>query len=298
MHTRARIFTVMLSLALLASLTLACSLPGIPGFGGPTAEEDTPAAPAPPSEETPVDEEACGDGVCDASENPETCPQDCEAPEVETPALPPEATVPFGLDVEALEGLTSYAYSFHIDGLSTMAGGAEKVVLDIEGKRQSAPTQAEHLKFSSTSNGDTTAMEVIYIEDLGKMWMREGSDAWQEMPVMDESMLQIFDAFSMFYWWDTVFVGDPEDVQYLGQETMNGVASHHYKGADSASWGAFATGCSFASVQDEIWVAVDGNYPVKRELNAEADCQGESGTFSFLMEIQSVNQPLDISPPM
>jgi hypothetical protein len=295
MHTRVRIFTMMLCLALLVSLTLACSLPGIPGLSGPTTEEDTPSA---PMEETPVDEPRCGDGVCDASENAESCAEDCEAAEVETPAPAPEDTPPFGLDVEALEGLTSYAYTFHIDGLSTMEGGAEKVVLDIEGKRQSAPTQAEHLKFSSTSNGDTTAMEVIYIEDVGKMWMREGTDAWQEMPVMDESMLQIFDAFSMFYWWDTIFVGDPEDVQYLGQEMMNGVASHHYKGADSASWGAFATGCSFASVQDEIWVAVDGNYPVKRELNAEADCQGESGTFSFLMEIQSVNQPLDISPPM
>jgi hypothetical protein len=296
MDKRARILTVMLSLAILVSLTLACSIPGLPGGGGVTpSEEETPGLP--PAGETPASEEQCGDGVCAGPENAENCPQDCAPPEA-SPA-PPEEEMPFGLDVDALDGLDSYAYTLHMDGLSSAEGAAEELLLDIEGKRQSAPTRAEHLKFSSSSDGDTEDLEVVYIEDAGKMWMREGSDAWQELPVMDEGMLQMFDAFSMFYWWDALFVGDPEDTQYVGQEVVNGVACHHYRAAESASWGgAFLSGCTFASVEDDIWVAVDGAFPVKRQLNAEADCQGEGGKFSFLMEVRDVNQPLNITPPM
>ncbi len=296
MDTRARVLTMAMSLMLLVSLTMACSLPGLPGVSDVVpSEEETPEASAPPAEEPAAGEQICGDGVCEGAENQETCPQDCGEPEAETP---PEEELPFDLDVDALDGLNSYAYTLHIDGLSTMAGSAEEMVLDIEGRRQALPTKAEHLKFSSTSDGTVTAMEMIYIEEQTKMWMREGDEAWQEVPVMDESLLDVFDAFSMLYWWDALFVGDPEDVQYAGQETVNGVACDHYRSAESASWGAFTIGCSVASVEDDIWVAVDGRYPVKRQMSAQADCEGESGAFNFSMEISDVNQPLGITPPM
>jgi hypothetical protein len=297
MDTRARLLTMTLSLILLVSLTMAC-LPGLPGGGGTTpTEEETPEVSAPPEEQPPASEQVCGDGVCEGPETQETCPQDCGEPGGETP-LPPEEQLPFDMSMDALSNLDSYAYTLHMEGLSTMAGSAEQVVLDIEGKRQAAPTKAEHLKFSSTSDGDTQAMEFIYIEDQGKMWVRESGESWQEMPLMDESMLQMFDMFSMTYWWDSLFVGDPEDAQYLGQEVVNGVAADHYSSAGSASWGAFLSGCTFASAADDIWVAVDGRFPVKRQLDVQADCQGESGRLNFYMEVSDVNQPLNITPPM
>jgi hypothetical protein len=296
MSTRARVLTMALSLILLVSLTMACSLPGLPSVSDvvPT-EEETPEGAAPPAEEPPAAEPFCGDGVCDGTETQESCPQDCGEPEGETP---PTEELPFDMNMDALAGLDSYAYTLHIDGLSTMAGGAEEVLLDIEGKRQAAPTKAEHLKFSSTSDGEVTAMEFVYIEDQGKMWVRESGESWQEMPLMDESMLDMFDMFSMMYWWDSLFVGDPEDARYLGQEVVNGIPADHYQSAESASWGAFLSGCTFASAADDIWVAVDGRFPVKRQLNVEANCEGEAGRLNFLMEISDVNQPLNITPPM
>jgi len=274
MNNRKRVLTAVLGLTLMVSLTLACTLPGLPGLGGPVTEEETPAPP-PPAEGTPA-----------------------PPPPAEVTPEPPPGEMPFELDVEALENLSSYAYSLHIDGLSGMAGAAEEVVLDIEGQRQSQPTKAEQLSFSSVTDGDATSMEIVYIEDLGKMWIREAGDAWQEVPVVDESMLSIFDAFSMSYWWGILFVGDPEDVQYVGQEMMNGVQSHHYRSAEGSLWGAFATGCAFASVQDDSWVAVDGNFPVKRELHASVDCQDQSGEINFSMEVRDINQPLNITAPM
>jgi len=274
MNNRTRVLTTVLGLTLMVSLTLACTLPGLPGLGGPVTEEETPAPP-PPAEGTPA-----------------------PPPPAEVTPEPPPEEMPFGLDVEALENLSSYAYSLHIDGLSAMEGSAEELVLDIEGQRQSQPTKAEQLSFSSVSDGDSTSMEIVYIEDLGKMWIREAGDAWQEVPVVDESMLSIFDAFSMLYWWDILAVGDPEDVQYVGQEMMNGVQAHHYRSAEGSLWGAFAAGCTFASVQDDIWVAVDGSFPVKRELRAGVDCQDQSGEIHFSMEVRDINQPLNITAPM
>jgi hypothetical protein len=296
MDKRSRLLTVLLSLALLVSLTMAC-IPGLPGLGGEVTEE-TPAPPPPPAAETPISGARCGDGVCDGPENPANCPQDCPPPAGETPEPPPPPEeLPFDMDVDALGDLDSYAFKFHLEGASTAEGTVEHVTLDIEGQRQSRPTRAEQLSFSSVTDDDTTSMEIVYIEDLNKIWTREGGGQWEELPVMDPAMLQMFDAFSMVYWWDMLFTGDPGDAQYLGQEVVNGVQSHHYRTAETATWG-FTQGCTFASAQDDLWVAVDGSFPVKRQFDAAGECQGESGEVHFLMELSNVNQPVNITPPI
>lgn len=270
MDKRVKVSTAMLSLALLVSLTMACTLPGL---GGGATEEDTP--PVAPPEASP------------------TAALPAEIPT--STAVPQE--LPFGMEVGALENLDSYAYSLHMDGLSTSEGTAEEMVLDIQGQRQTRPTRAEELNFSSVSEGESSSMGFIYIEEENKIWTRDEGGAWEELPVMDPSMVSIFDSFSLVYWWDVMFVGDPEDAQYLGQENVNGVQAHHYRGAESTGWG-FTVGCTFASVQDDIWVAVDGAFPVKRAFDAEGECAGERGEVHFLMEVSNVNQPVSVSPPM
>jgi len=284
MDKRARMLTVMLSLTLLVSLTLAC-LPGLPDLGEVVTDEETPAPP-PPEGDTPV------------PPPPEEGTPAPPPPAGETPAPPPPGEEwPFELDMEALNDLDSYAYAFHLEGLGTIAGTVEHTVLDIEGQRQTSPTRAEELSFSSVTDGESTSTGFIYIEEQNKMWVREEGGEWEEMPILDPAMLSLFDSFSMFSWWNMLFVGDPQDVQYLGQEMMNGVQSHHYRATESTSWG-FAVGCTFAAVDDDIWVAVDGSFPVKRQFDAAGECQGESGEIHFLMEVSNINQPVSISPPM
>lgn len=129
------------------------------------------------------------------------------------------------------------------------------------------------------------------------MWSREGGGAWQEVPLMDAGMLQMFDVFSMGFWWNNLFAGDPATARLVGQETVNGVLTDHYTISETAAW-QFAIGCTFASVQDDTWVAVDGNFPVKRQFDAAGECQGESGEVHFRMDVSNINQPVSISPPM
>jgi hypothetical protein len=292
MDKRTKSLTLLLSLALLVSLTMAC-IPGLPGLGGGTTEEETPVPP-PPAVETPVSEGRCGDGVCDGPENPQNCPEDCE------PLAPPPPggeEAPFDVDVEALNNLDSYAYVFRFEGLSTSTGAVEHVTLDIEGRRQNRPTRAEQLSFSSTDDGQPTTLEFIYIEEQSKIWTREDGGQWEEIPVMDSAMLGMFDAFSLGFWWNALFTGSVESARLVGQEMVNGVQTNHYQTTETAAW-AFAVDCNWGSVQDDAWVAVDGNFPVKRQFDAAGECEGESGEVHFLMEISNINQPVNISPPM
>jgi hypothetical protein len=201
------------------------------------------------------------------------------------------------MDIEGLNNLNSYAYSFHLEGLSSTAGAVEHTNLQIEGQRQSSPSRAEQLSFFSVTDGETTGTEFIYIEEQDTMWVREGEGAWEEVPVLDPSMLSLFDAFSIFSWWNMLFTGSPQDVQYVGQEMMNGVQTNHYRTAEATGWG-FTVGCTFASVQEDIWVAVEGSFPVKRQFDAAGECEGEEGEINFLMEVSNINQPVNISPPM
>jgi len=290
----------MLSLTVLVSLTLACSLPGVPAVSDivPGGDE-TPGAP--PPVDTPVGEQQCGDGVCDGAENAETCPQDCAAPPGETPEAPPTAETaapvgPYEANVDALNNLDSYAYAFHFEGLSTTTGAVEHTSLDIQGKRQNRPTRAEQLSFSS-SDGSPSSTEFVYIEDQGKMWTREGGGTWEEIPMFDESMVSIFDAFSMGFWWGALFGTTAQEAQLLGQEIVSGVLTNHYQAVEGASY-LFGVGCSWGSSSDDAWVAVDGNFPVKRQLDASGECQGESGEVHFYMEISNINQPVSVSSPM
>jgi hypothetical protein len=290
-----RLLIVLLSLVVLASLTLACSLPGVPSVSDVIPPgEGTPAA-QPPAE-TPSSEQRCGDGLCDGPENAETCPQDCGAPPAETPVAPPVGPAgPFEANVEALNNLDSYAYTFHFEGLSTTSGAVEQATLDIQGRRQNRPTRAEALSFSS-SDGQSSTTEFVYIEDQGKMWTREGGAAWEEIPVFDQSMLGMFDAMSVGFWWSTLFGTGGQNAQLVGQETVNGVLTNHYQTVEGASY-LFSVGCSWGSSRDDAWVAVDGNFPVKRQLDASGECLGQGGEVHFAMEITNVNQPANISPP-
>jgi hypothetical protein len=289
MGEKVKLLTVILSVAVLVSLTMAC---GLGGAVGPVTEEETPAG------ETAVAEERCGDGVCSGPENSDTCPQDCVAPTAETPAAAtPAQEWPFELDEGALDNLSSYAYSLHFEGLSGASGTLEQSSLDISGRRQNVPTRAEQLSFSS-KDGESQTTEFIYIQDQNKLWTRDQGGEWQEIPGMDADMISgMFQAFSLGFWWNTLFTGNPEDVQFVGQETVNGVQTNHYQTADVTNWG-FAVGCTYASVQDDIWVAVDGAFPVKRKFDAAGECSGERGEVHFLMEVSDVNQPLNIAPPM
>jgi len=261
-------FVVVAVLSLLIAASLACG-PGAPA-APPAEESPIPAAatptppPPPPAEETPT------------------------PPPVETP----EEEIPFALEESALNDLDSYAYHFRMEFSGVTAGELQAGTLEGEGKLQNRPSRASHIIWTMTNDEDTY-MEWVFIEEEGKMWtqVEEGGE-WMEVPMTDPSMIE---SFTLLGFWGILFLEEPEDASFVGLDVVNGIPVRHYRATEFAG---VSPECTFVTAEQNWWVAVTGNYPVKGTVDASGTCEGESGEFHFLVEISNVNQPVDISPPM
>jgi hypothetical protein len=104
---RTKLLSVLLSVIVLISLTMACTLPGVPGVGGPGVEEQTPAPPPPPPAET-----ATPTSTTVATATPistEVPPTATPVPSTGTPILPTVA--PGELSQWAISAVASSEYS-------------------------------------------------------------------------------------------------------------------------------------------------------------------------------------------
>lgn len=259
-----RVWLVALAvLSLLIAASLAC---------GPSAPTTAPT-------ETPV--------LAETPEAVET-PEVAETPEVvETP----EAEEPFAMEENALNDLDSYAYHYSWKFKFVTEGELQSGSWEGDGEIQNKPTKAMHIVYN-LKNEETTYMESVYIEEEAKMWMRtEEGGEWLEIPAEDSSAMETFTLLGL---WATVSPG-AEGTSFVGLEVVNGIPTRHYK---ATAFSGISAGCTFATAEQNWWVAVTGNYPVKGSIDASGTCEGESIEYHFLEEISNVNQPMDISPPM
>ncbi len=264
----------LLVLGLLAGSALAC------GLGGPSApptEEETPAVEATPTPPPPTEE-----GTPEAAETSEA---------VETPE---EEEEPFSATTEALNQLDSFSGYVHWQGWgAAMEAEAEEVDFEIRGQRQNKPTRADHWTWTDHKEG--TTYEWIAIEAENNMWTREEDEEWQEIGMYSAEMLDMFSVFSYDFWASLFFEGLPEEATFVGQETVNGIPCRHYRSADTSGWGWVGF---MGSADFHVWIAVEGEYPVKSTGDASGTYEGETFDWHLITELTNVNQPVDISPPM
>lgn len=235
---------------------------------------------------------ACGPSAPTTA--PVETPEVGETPEaVETPevAETPEAEAPFAMEESALNDLDSYTYHFSMEFSGVTEGELQSGNWEGDGKIQNKPTKAMHIVWN-LANEEKTYMEYIYIEEEAKMWMlaEEGGE-WLEIPAEDTSAMETFTLLGL---WGTISEG-AQGTTFVGLDVVNGIPTRHYK---ATAFSGISAECTFATAEQNWWVAVTGNYPVKGGIDASGTCEGESSEFHFLEEISNVNQPVDISPPM
>ncbi len=180
--------TIML-IPLLLTLSLACSLSGLPGGG----EEETIAPPTP----TPQSEKRCGDGVCDGPENARNCPQDC-APAQETPEraaspIPPTATPEraeertYRLLYHVTENtaiaqdagnITCHIFGFRrfLDAGYVQPDGSGNVVLDLKDNPTSKVTSTRHDRYFYISTPNDPLIEIMGVQTFD--WDVDGQTLW------------------------------------------------------------------------------------------------------------------------
>lgn len=256
----------LVALAVLSLLMASCGPAAAPTPVPPTP---TPVPPTP----TPVP--------------PTPTPEAVEAPE--------EEEEPFSATTEALNQLDSFAGYVHWQGWGAAMGEeAQEVDFEIRGQRQNKPTRAEHWTWTDLKEG--TTLEWIAIEAENNMWTREEGEEWQEFGMYSSDMLEMFSIFSYDFWASLFFEGLPEEATFVGQETVNGIPCRHYRSADTSGWGWgwVVTG----SAELNVWMAVEGEYPVKSTVDVSGTYEGDAFDWHFISELSNVNQPVDISPPM
>ena len=137
------------------------------------------------------------------------------------------------------------------------------------------------------ATGTQTAFGYRIIGD--KAFISLGPDAWMETSAADaQSTVDSFKPENFM----TNF-GSLDQMQAVGDETKNGVATTHYKGTAPTSVGSMF-GLPTGTWTMEAWVAKDGGYLVSSALVGEAT----DGKFTMSVDISDLDSPNNtVEPP-
>jgi hypothetical protein len=233
----------------------------------------------------------------DETDWPANLPQCAEEPEEEQEA----SSAGLGL---AYAGLQSYRYRTQVETQSPGAAEFAETTYMWEGAFVAPDRGQESMKGSNDGVDVEGEFDGIIIGD--KMWMRLGGD-WAEMETLTRAdqlgppgLLLDFNLRNL-----TSLEGT--------EETVNDVPSLHYQfGRDEIS----GLGKKFAEqshifgeegeprdlpadLQVDLWLAEDGNWPVRMLVSASDVVDGEETRFKFSLDVTDVNDPsIKIEAPL
>lgn len=265
---------VWLSIMLLVLASLACS---VFGRAEEAIEAGKDVATKVSEVATAVDEEDLATMVPGASDE--------EEPSGEAPEGAEE-----GPDIEsdALAGLQSYRTRF-VKEWKPQEGEPEVTTIEDAHTRDPA---ARRLVIEGMA--DAEMVEIVQIVDRAWMCSKGTCNSMQADP---EEVASGFTDAVLF---------DPEDVldattaTLVGQETVNGVETRHYRLSLTAMEAAFAAQGDVTNVEGEAWVADEADLPtfaVRLEMSWTEERSEGKGQISFVYETYDVNAPFTIEPP-
>jgi hypothetical protein len=180
-----------------------------------------------------------------------------------------------------LDSLTSYRFTASTSG--STAGG------------QAAPSSAATAAtFLITGTVINKPLRALWITASGAQFILVGSQAWTSFDnttwtVIDPNAAGLAE-FLPTNNYPTWFDANAPDFKALGDESKNGVPCVHYKGSGSLLSLYGATGSPSAGLQDDLWIAKDGNYPV-------SGAYGLPGYFGYSFDVTNVNDASNIVTP-
>ena len=228
-----------------------------------------------------------------------------EMPAVEPTEKPEDNTsntaTPEALDLanvsSGLGNLNSYKASFNMSFEGTENGQSktstfgytEEFVKEPAAKRTTITGLGAMIGGTPEPNQSSGALESIEVG--GKQYSKIGDICTQITAESAPQANTMMDPNSI--------IGGVRGAQRLGNETINGVPTVHYK-VDASSLNALG----YLNGDGDVWVADPGDYVVKYTMQATATGKesffgstlGE-GTFKWDYEVSDVNQPINIQPP-
>lgn len=266
-----------------------------------TADEDaasTSAADAAPLtpvvDETPQDEPPTLASI----DTPQSSDVDLPV-EVEV-SVDPEAGIDVSVDIApegifagsaaALRALDSYRFTTSFLFTGEDDGEIESGSIELSG----AIMDADHKHFVWRDLDDGEQFEIIQLED--EAWVLDDGE-WESVPsLVAEAMSQAVLIFAPSMVWEGLFGGLEDESRYVGKESMNGVAVHHYT-SSYHEWAGIWQG-EVLDATGDVWIAEAG-YPVRYDFSATGtDEDGSRGAISWTMNLTDVGASIVIEPPL
>jgi hypothetical protein len=302
-------------IVVLAMLVLACSVCGdLGGLRSGISELQEQAT----ALATHIPEKETIEALIEEIEEPEaieevTQPEAIEAPgkDIEEPAAEQDLEgeteeVPLDLDMSmsGLEDLNSYRSDMYVKWEGTEGGEPVTGSLSVKSAFVREPPAYEMHIEGQGFEGDTDQGlgKVSFITIGDSTWFYEGeTDTWMQMPSGDSGFDEGFffapqDFFSEF---DT-----STGKRSLVPQKVNGVQCYKYTFTEKDLQVEDPEEGEIVRAQGEAFVAVDGGYMVKLDMEVEMTSKAddefaafEKGTIEMEFEVYDINQPIVIEPP-
>jgi hypothetical protein len=225
---------------------------------------------------------ACGGGSTASTAPGATAPAATTGPAA-TAAAASQAAGGAGIGgaVTALSDLTSYKFAIGMaaEGAATftlLTGGGS---MTISGTVITQPAVAMDMAMTTKDKTGASSTFAYKVVD-GKAYVSMMPDQWMETSAADAQ--STIDSFKPEKFMSSF--GSLDNLQVVGDETKNGVATTHYKGAAPTSIGS-VFGLPTGTWTMEAWVAKDGGFLVSSALTGEAT----EGKFTMTMDVTDLN---------
>ncbi len=269
-----KMLLILVSLLVLAALACNINTPGTP------TPNDGNVNPVPTGNEQ--NNTTGGQGDCP------DCP-DCSAcPTPEPTAFP---SMPVMIN-EGLSSLDSYIFAVHM--ISSGPTALDMTEYANETRRANEPSATYTRIYNTSSSAEepepSSSTTEMYSIGMESCTVSEGTDfSYSTSTAAEDEMSGMLTSLVDFQFLSS-------DPTLVGEETMNGIASRHFR--FSVPNLGVESGMEVITNQGDYWIAVDGNYLVKYVLVIEMRSSPEEvSRLEFTSELTQVNQAISIAFP-
>lgn len=195
---------------------------------------------------------------------------------------------PFSGGSAAIERLGSYRY--RVFSRITQPDTQTSNRFELQGERSG---DRERLAWADPSSN--TPFELIR---TGQNAMLNSGSGWTTLPA-DQVDAATRGVLTLRQVWQSLAGDLARTSQLVGEETINGIKTYHYT-STSQSWTqlSFAAGSKLDEAHGDVWMARDGEFPLKAQFSARGtNAHNQPVVLELGFELLDVNEPVGIDTP-
>lgn len=197
----------------------------------------------------------------------------------------------------ALANLTSYKFTMKLEGMLggalPAASGEGSGTFTMAGTVILKPERALEITMSGLGGGETAGIGLRYLIVGDKVYMDLGGTTMEVPQDQGTNVEDMFNSFSPQEMFGKTYGDYANQLERVGEEQRNGVATIHYK-ASATALSAFQDlvgGAGYTDWQMDLWIAKDAGYMVSAVTGGTVKADGQESKYLVSIDITNVNDP-------